>query len=395
MKIMLTMNLPYEPAFGGANKANRRIAEMLARRTHTIRAVVAADRGTVNPDAPTAGTSSQTRDSLRRPFTRSILNDVDVHAVDGSIVHLGSHLAHQLRVFHPDCIIVSSEDPVHLLLNEAVLYDAARVVYLAHTPNCLPFGPCSFFPSQRGSTQLKQLGSVIAVSQFCAEYIRRWSGIEPLQMYLPVYGDLPLPPYGRFDANYVTLVNPCQYKGIDIFIELARSFPEVRFAGVISWGTTTSDLERMRALPNIRVLDPNPDIDAILKQTRVLLVPSLYLENFPMIIIEAMARGIPIISSNVGGIPEAKLTTNYVIEVHAIETYTDTWDERRLWIPVVPQQDCAPWRRALSELVCDRAAYEHESAIGRQAAAGFISTLSLEPLERVLQAVSQRQSSSD
>lgn len=42
MKILLTMNLPWLPLLGGANKANRAVAEALAARGHEVRAVVPA-----------------------------------------------------------------------------------------------------------------------------------------------------------------------------------------------------------------------------------------------------------------------------------------------------------------------------------------------------------------
>src|SRR5436309_264133 len=41
MKILLTMNLPWFPAVGGANKCNRALAEGLAARGHQVLAVVA------------------------------------------------------------------------------------------------------------------------------------------------------------------------------------------------------------------------------------------------------------------------------------------------------------------------------------------------------------------
>ena len=42
MKILLTMNLPWFPAVGGANKCNRALPERLAARGHAVRAVVPA-----------------------------------------------------------------------------------------------------------------------------------------------------------------------------------------------------------------------------------------------------------------------------------------------------------------------------------------------------------------
>ena len=42
MKILLTMNLPYTRAYGGANRSNRALAEALAARHHSVCVVVPA-----------------------------------------------------------------------------------------------------------------------------------------------------------------------------------------------------------------------------------------------------------------------------------------------------------------------------------------------------------------
>lgn len=49
---------------------------------------------------------------------------------------------------------------------------------------------------------------------------------------------------------------------------------------------------------------PNDEIGAAYSATDVLVLPSIWPENQPVSIIEAMACGIPVIASNIGGIPE-------------------------------------------------------------------------------------------
>jgi len=48
----------------------------------------------------------------------------------------------------------------------------------------------------------------------------------------------------------------------------------------------------------------NADMDNIFRQANVLVVPSLWPENSPLVIQEAHAAGIPVIASRIGGIPE-------------------------------------------------------------------------------------------
>src|SRR5262249_20201567 len=158
-------------------------------------------------------------------------------------------------------------------------------------------------------------------------------------------------------------------------LALASAMPHVEFAAVPTWGTTKEDCEALRRLPNIRLLQATERFDEILAQTRVLLMPSLWLENFPLTVIESMLRGIQVIGSNVGGIPEVKLGTDYVLPVRPIERFTEKLNDNELLVPVVPEQDIAPWQRALRDLLSDRALYEKQSAAARDAATGFVSGL--------------------
>jgi glycosyltransferase involved in cell wall biosynthesis len=390
MRIMLTMNLCYEPALGGANKANRIVAEMLVRKGHSVKAIVrpAGILLRASNDRPSEKCNGFGRSICDLGGCRTLhINGVEVYEVDGPIQLMRERLAQEIQDFRPDCVLVSSEDPMQSILQSALQHSKGRVIYLAHTPGCLPFGPYSFNRSHRRSQLFGEVRVIIATSHFCAQYIEMWSTLKAVQVYLPVYGNPPYPNFSQFRRGYITLINCCTYKGIDIFVDLARAFPVSRFAAVTSWGTTLDDRRRMADLSNIDIMEPMANIDMILSETSVLLVPSIALENFPMVVIEGMLRGIPVIASNVGGIPEAKLGTNYVLPVTLIEQFKQEWDEKGLWIPVVPQQDCAPWSHALSELTSSRAIYERESAAMRSVAEQFVAGLGLEPFEEVLEAV--------
>ncbi len=393
MKILFTMNLPWFPAVGGANKCNRALAEGLAARGHVVRAVVPA----------LAVPSRWTREEvLAKLEARGIAVErgegVDVFRSGGVEVHavadparLRTELVERLRSFAPDRVLVSSEDPSQNLLDAALKAQLAPVVYLSHTPAFLPFGPQAFYPSERRSRMLGQVDRIVAVSRFVAGYIRQWGGMEAEVFPFPIYGSGPFPDFGQDNADgFVTLINPCAVKGLPIFLELARSLPGVRFAAVPTWGTTPPDREALEALPNVTLLEPADDVDRIYARTRVLLMPSLWQEAFGVTAVEAMLRGIPVLASDVGGLPEAKLGTDFVLPVRPIEEFTDRQDANEVTEPVVPAQDIGPWREALSRLLGDPGLYARQSAAAREAAHRFVVGLGVEPFEAILERTDRR-----
>lgn len=385
MNLLLVMNLPYEPALGGANKANRILCELLRARGHRVLVL-----------APAIGIPSEltVEDFERSLQDRHIAvkkmsgvlqftsEGVEVHAI-GDRRQFRKYLIDCIADFGPDWVLVSSEEPTQNLLDAAIT-SHVRVAYLLHTPTFLPFGPCSFYPSRRRAELLRSVTTIIAASMFSADYVRRWSGLPVQLCYLPVYGSGPYRCLGSIDNEFVTMINPCQYKGIKIFVEVARSLPEVQFAAVPGWGTTPSDLALLVTLPNITVLQPQSDIERIFERTRVLLAPSLWQESFGLIIVEAMLRGIPVIASDVGGTTESMCKTGSLIPVNPITMLSNGLDENQLRTAVVPQQQREPWVKALQMLVYDNQLYHRESSSASTAASHFVSSLTIDDFEKCL-----------
>src|SRR5262249_1775150 len=159
--------------------------------------------------------------------------------------------------------------------------------------------------------------------------------------------------------------NPCQVKGVTIFRGLAERFPKHQFAALIGWATTSADKESQTALPNVRLLSSVPSIDEVLSHARMLLMPSLGYEGFGLIAMEAMLGGLPVVSSDSGGLVEAKQGTGYVIPVRPIERYYPQFDETHMPKADVPEQNLEPWTAALEKLLSDPREYNAESTQSR------------------------------
>ena len=400
MKIILAMHLAYLPILGGAARCNRLLAEDLARRGHTISVVV--------PAVATASEYSyaQFLEALKiRGVHVESTPDAYVFHLDGVEVHacrdaaqLRAYLLKRIRIAAPDLVLVSSEDWSQGLLETATTAAPGRAVYIVHTLLYLPFGPQAFFPSQLRTSLVEKADGIIAVGNFVRDYIHQWSGLDATVLHWPAYGSGPFPDLACFDKGFVTLVNPSTGKGLPVFQALAQSLPDLQFAAVPTWGTTEQDRQQLQRLPNVRVLEPDEDFEQILARTRVLLMPSLWQEAFPLTVVEAMLRGIPVLAANTGGLPEAKLGTDGVLPVQPIEHFSEDLDANMIPTPLIPAQrdsDLQQWCDALRALVSDRNRYEDQSAQARAAATQFVSGLSFSHFEEYLADLANRAASAD
>jgi surfactin synthase thioesterase subunit/glycosyltransferase involved in cell wall biosynthesis len=390
MRILLAQNALYYPAHGGGDRSNRLLMEALAARGNDCRVVArlprlgAGEQERYLRELASRGISPRDAKGGVVTFSRQ---GVDVYTV-ADHPHLRGYLSAQIRAFGPAVILTSTDDPAQLLL-EASLRAGVPTVYLARTTLALPFGPDSAFPSPPKTEALRQARAVIGVSHYVAQYIRTWSRIPAVHVPISPLDPPPYPALGRFDNEFVTLVNPCAVKGIAIFLELAGRLPGVRFLGVPTWGTNQADRAALAGHSNVTVVEASDNVDDILGRTRVLLVPSLWAEARSRIVVEAMLRGVPVIASHVGGIPEAKLGVDYLLPVRPIRKYEPQLDEQMVPRAEVPPQDIAPWQATLERLLADRAHYQALSAASRQAALSYAEELSVRPVEALLEDVTR------
>jgi glycosyltransferase involved in cell wall biosynthesis len=101
------------------------------------------------------------------------------------------------------------------------------------------------------------------------------------------------------------------HKGLHVLLEAVRQLP-VGAWEMEAWGALdtfpdyTDELRRMAAgLPvHFRGAFPNEQAAEVYSRFDLLVVPSLWPENSPLVIHEAFMAGVPVVAARIGGIPE-------------------------------------------------------------------------------------------
>ncbi len=379
MKILLLQDKVYLPSFGGGNKANRLLLEALARSGNECAAVSPAliSRAGPSNEAEFHAEMAARNISVESPqpgMFRYNYRDVRVDAMNFSTTdHYRDFALRRISEFRPDAILVS-DDKERVLLECAVQTACERAVLLLQTIVHLPFGPLSAHESERQARLIGKAGAIVVISRFLQEYLEKHGGLSSHHIPMPVYGERPFPDLGKFDRGFVTMINPCPEKGLAIFLALAREFSSTEFAAVPTWGADDAVLRALEQMPNVQILQPTDDVEEILEQTRILLVPSRWPETFGYVVPEAMVRGIPVLASDIGGLSEAKLGVDYLLPVPSLEQQV---------------VEIGPWSSALRTLLSSAEVYRRCSAESREAALEFISGVSVAPFEALLNGLGQ------
>jgi glycosyltransferase involved in cell wall biosynthesis len=380
MRLLLLQDLVYLPSLGGGNKATRLLIESLAERGHDCAVVSPALTTRAGPTTPDELHAEMRRRKLELREPRPGLFVYEHRRVSVDAMNLGdaalatTHTQERIAAFDPDWVLVTDDKGRSLL--PLAIGAGRRTAMIVQTAVHLPFGPLSNGVDPQQERRMRDADRLVVISRFLQDYITRHGGLDSQHVPLPVFGSGPFPTLGRHDRGAVTMINPCVEKGLPIFLALAAAHPAVEFAAVPTWGADAEVLRALAAVPNVAILPPSDDLGPILERSRILLAPSLWPESFGYVVVEAMLRGIPVLASDIGGLPEAKLGVDYLLPV------SPAWHEDGRCVS--PPQDIGPWSAALEALLASRREYERCARESREAALRFHADVDVSNFEALL-----------
>lgn len=118
------------------------------------------------------------------------------------------------------------------------------------------------------------------------------------------------------------------------------------------------------------------------KEIKVLLVPSLWYEAWGMVVVEAQLCGIPVLSSNSGGLSESKLGVPHILPVKPLTGEHDKNGKYK-----VDDQDIRPWVETLQSLLSNKEVYESVSEQARKTTAEWLNEMDGSALEKWLESL--------
>jgi glycosyltransferase involved in cell wall biosynthesis len=143
----------------------------------------------------------------------------------------------------------------------------------------------------------------------------RWGKLlNPFKIPEIIPGDNP----GEFGLYFGRLID---VKGVDILVEALRNCRDIPFK-IVGDGPDFEKLKlfsRMNDLSNVEFTGAiwGNALNDIISRSKFVVVPSIWHENFPYVILQAFAAGKPVIGSNRGGIPELVLENERGLQYNA------------------------------------------------------------------------------
>ena len=203
------------------------------------------------------------------------------------------------RRFKPDIIHLHSSKAA--LLGRIAL-PRSKIVYTVHGFDSIRLAYRKYLPLER--LLQHQCAAIVGVSKYDEISLKEeeinnnvstvYNGIYPPSL---LTGD-PFSHINGYNGNVLCIARLSPQKNHKLFIEVARLLPQYAFIWI--GNQYTPDFEYPE---NVYFMGNIPNAGAYIRFADLFMLPSNY-EGLPMVIIEALSQGIPVVASDVGGISE-------------------------------------------------------------------------------------------
>lgn len=278
--------------FGGSGVIATELGLELARRGHDVHFICAS-----SPPRLTVG-KNVTLHVVTTPVHPLFPNGEFGLALASKLIEV----ARQLDVLHVHYAIPLATSAV--LARQVLGENAPKLVTTVHGTDVLTLGQDpAFSPMVRHALERSDL--VTAPSRFLADRAQSLAGVKVEA--LPNFVDtIHFAPSNTPSARVLTHnSNFRSIKRMEDVLEIARRCSDAKLV-LLGDGPERANVEAFitrHQLKNVDLAGERRDIVDALQSTRVFLLPS-EVESFGLAALEAMACGVPVVASNVGGIPE-------------------------------------------------------------------------------------------
>jgi len=238
------------------------------------------------------------------------------------------------KLLKEDFDVVHAHSYIYLTSNQAALAKRMRgypfLIQLHGGIDVTPLSPShystwmklnikrSIYDRTLGRWTVKAADAIASVSKRDMKLAQEIFGIDERKLHwVPNAVDLDLFDPNNNDPNNdeknVTFIGALEpWKGVHSFLEIAKlllrtqndlNFIIVGEGSLLEYAKEESNKGILRGRVNVLEQIPHEEIPKVLSETSVLVVPS-YMEGLPTVCLEAMALQVPVVASNIGGIPE-------------------------------------------------------------------------------------------
>lgn len=185
----------------------------------------------------------------------------------------------------------------------AIRYKCVRNSYLASWLACT-----ELYLQRILKFYLPKVDLFVATSQFLHDKLKQWGIKQPLQVVNNSLAVDDLQPSFEPGKFLLCVSRFSQEKGLFTLIKAVKDLPKVKLK-IVGDGPLFNQVKIFIAKNNLENIElvgyqPLSQVYKIMRDCKLLVIPSEWHENYPMVVLEAMALAKPVLASDLGGLIE-------------------------------------------------------------------------------------------